>query len=97
MRMDRYSCVVDGCDWTLGDPGYDLPDGLVGRLPGLTLIETVARARGRATEAALRVHLETHDVVAFVETIVRLREEVETLLVAFGGDDASDRPVGVDG
>lgn len=94
--MNRYSCVVDGCDWKLDDPGFDLPNGFVGPLPGLTLLETVARARGRAFEAALRVHLETHDVVDFVQAIVRLREEVETLLVAFGGDNASDQPVGVD-
>lgn len=75
-------CPVDGCDWQL-----DLPD-MPSRMESVreaarvtaSLDDAVRKhvlTSAQATEEVIREHLETHDVIDFVRTIHRLRQQAE--------------------
>lgn len=85
----RY-CPVDGCPWTSAPRNVDavvevqlLPLSLEGPLHQYprTLVDAAVRdvlfKEVEEVEREVRDHLESHDVVDFVRTIQRLREDLE--------------------
>lgn len=81
--ITRYSCIVDGCTWTHDQtaPGQLVPpsrDDLAAANGNYITAAAYAAARTAIedTNAALRAHLETHDVAEFARTITHLRDEL---------------------
>jgi len=70
------TCPVDGCDWRLRESDVQFgPE----RGAGPTLedaINAVAAGRAKARDAAIRAHLESHDVLDYLRTIRRLEQDL---------------------
>lgn len=60
-----YTCVIDGCDWTLTDESV---------LPAQPV-----RGETSRREALIADHLTSHDLVQYVATIDRLRGDLHTV------------------
>lgn len=70
--VTQLGCIVDNCDWTYTEP--DPVQHLDGR--GRTIEDMVTRAmhaHAGTVEAAVREHLENHDIADWVRTVSRLR------------------------
>jgi hypothetical protein len=80
----RYDCPVDGCDWHYdGDPSNTPPHRQTQQelSPKETtrdiMLTQAAREVAVAVDAALREHLESHDVVDWLRTIRRLKMKAQ--------------------
>lgn len=76
-------CPVDGCDRDLGDDLANAPSTPLHLRKDLPIGEAITEATDRvmsddikAREAALRAHLETHDVMDWMQTVRRLEQEL---------------------
>jgi hypothetical protein len=81
--VPRHECPLDGCGWTLDlatvPPSTGMSVMPVGASPEDQLsvaLKDAAVNLAKAVEAALRAHFDTHDVVDFLRTIQRLRDEL---------------------
>lgn len=66
------SCPIESCRWTLDITGTKSPDGTVREYPDSA---SLFRAVTKAYDDAIRVHLETHSLVEWVQDVMRLRGE----------------------
>lgn len=78
--VEMFVCPVIGCDWRKTVAEVELAVAHVpirGRGPTLNdAIGEALVARAKATDAILREHLESHDVIDFVRTIRDLEQQV---------------------
>lgn len=85
-------CPVDGCDFDLAVASANAAADPIRIRVGQPLgdaIDESARENAAAREAALRTHLETHDVMDWMRTVRRLEQELYTRAGAGVGRSAS--------
>lgn len=77
----RFTCPVDGCDWQLdpaaetGPVQYVMPVNPTSE-DVFAAVQQVADKRAAKTEAAVREHAVSHDVLDFLRTIMRLQQDL---------------------
>jgi hypothetical protein len=68
LNIPVYECPVDGCGWVLSQEAYERQRPPI-RADGAPQV-------GQWLKAILRQHLETHDVFEWVDTVLRLNQEL---------------------
>lgn len=78
VRVIRFECPVDGCDWLLDDDVSPVPLTALADQFGVGVMRLLdINERAEKREKALREHFEAHPVLDWLKTVMKLQAELK--------------------